>query len=200
MKLLYGTTNKGKVAFMQNRVAHLGIEIVSLSHIQAPTLHIVEDGNSPLDNARIKALAYFDALKIPLFSCDSGLYIEGLDETRQPGINVRGACDYMDDRKVIEYYSALAAEFGGKMIARYVNAICFVKADGQVFQHMGDDIASDPFYIVTKPHATRVEGFPLDSLSVHIGSGEYYLDREYRDKCAEIDKGFAAFFTRTLGL
>ena len=200
MKLLYGTTNKSKIEFMQKRVAHLGIELLSLADVTAPKLKIKEDGSSPLDNARIKALAYYDALKVPLFSCDSGLYIAGLDDGKQPGINIRGHVDYMNDDEAIAYYSALAHKMGGKMVARYKNAICLILGDGQIYEHMGDDIASQPFYIVSTPHKKRNEGFPLDSLSVHIDSGQYYFDREYSEKYAEIDDGFALFFQRTLGL
>ncbi|MCL2199698.1 MAG: hypothetical protein FWB80_12325 [Defluviitaleaceae bacterium] len=200
MKLLYGTTNKSKITFMQKRVSHRGIEIVSLTDIRAPQMHIEENGNSPLDNAKIKALAYYKALKTPLFSCDSGLYIEGLDEARQPGINVRGIGDYMSDDDAIAHYSALAKEMGGKMTARYKNAICLILDEGQIFEYMGEDIASAPFYLVSTPHKKRNIGFPLDSLSVHIESGEYYFDREYSEKYEEIDNGFAKFFSEKLKL
>jgi len=200
MKLLYGTTNKSKVAFMQSRVEHLGIEIISLSDVSAPRLKIEESGNSPLENARIKASSYYDALKMPLFSCDSGLYIDGLDNARQPSINVRGKSDHMNDDETIAHYSALAAEMGGKMTARYRNAICLILGDGQIYEHMGDDIASEPFYIVAMPHTKRNEGFPLDSLSVHIESGQHYFDRDHSDKYVEVDDGFARFFQRTLGI
>jgi 8-oxo-dGTP diphosphatase len=198
MKLLYGTTNKSKIAFMQRQVAELGIEILSLADVSAPALEIEENGSSPLDNAKIKAAAYFDALKIPLFSCDSGLYIDGLDDDRQPGVNVRGAGDYMSDEEAIAYYAALAGEMGGRMIARFRNAICLILGDGQVYEYMGDEIASEPFYIVREPHVKRNEGFPLDSLSVHIKSGEYYFDRNYADKYSDSDRRFAAFFRRVM--
>lgn len=200
MKLLYATTNKSKIAFMRKRIAYLGIELLSLDDVSAPKLKIEENGNSPLENARIKALAYFNVLKMPLFSCDSGLYIDGIDATRQPGINVRGLNDYMNDDETILYYSAMAKEMGGKMIARYKNAICLLLEDGKLFEHMGDDIASSPFYVVSTPHKTRNEGFPLDSLSVDIKSGKYYFDMEYADKYAEIDNGFIQFFKNILGV
>ena len=64
---------------------------------------------------------------------------------------------------------------------------------------MGEDIASDPFLIVAKPHEKRREGFPLDSLSIHIGSGKYYHDAENEfGKYSEIDDGFRAFFKRII--
>ena len=199
LDILYGTTNKSKIAFMQNKLAHLNIKITSLTDISAPKLHIEENGNSPLENARIKALAYFNALKIPLFSCDSGLYIDGLDEARQPGINIRGIGDHMNDEEAIAHYSALAKEMGGKMVARYKNAIVLILSDGQIFEHMGEDIASEPFYLVAAPHEKRNEGFPLDSLSVHMKTGKHYLDMENPYKYADDYNGFAAFFQKTLG-
>jgi len=201
MQLIYGTTNQAKIDFMKWRVELLGIEILSLNDVAAPKLDIVENGNSPLENAKIKALAYYDTLKRPVFSCDSGLYIDGLDEARQPGINIRGQNDYMDDDEAVRYYSALAAEFGGSMTARYKNAIVLVMGDGQIYEHMGEDIASEPFLMMSKPHKNGVvaKGFPLDCLSVQIESGKYYYDIEgYIDKYLNVHDGFAAFFKQMI--
>ena len=200
MNLLYATTNKSKIEFMQRRVERLGIKLLSLTDVSAPKLKIEESGNSPLENAKIKALAYFSVLKIPLFSCDTGLYIDGLDHSRQPGINVRGPGDHMTDTDAIAYYSALAEEMGGKMVVRYVNAICLILGNGKMYEHMGDDVALGPFYIVSKPHEIRKEGFPLDCLSVDIESEKYYYDMEdgWKYGTKKSDDGFAAFFKRHL--
>jgi 8-oxo-dGTP diphosphatase len=201
MKIVYGTTNKAKIDFMKRRVEHLGIEILSLNDVGAPKMHIEENGNSPLDNAKIKALAYYEVLKMPVFSCDSGLYIYGLDDERQPGINVRGQNDYMDDDETTRYYSALATEFGGRMTAWYQNAICLVLNNSQIHEYMGEDITSERFWLVSKPHdkGVKAKGFPLDCLSVHIESGKYYYDMDgYGEKYTNVDDGFAAFFKRIL--
>ncbi|MCL2168813.1 MAG: hypothetical protein FWB74_02170 [Defluviitaleaceae bacterium] len=199
MKLLYGTTNKSKIEFMQKRVEHLGIEVLCLNDIGAPKIHIEENGSSPLENARIKARAYFEALNMPVFSADSGLYIDGLADARQPGLNVRGDGDWMTDDDAIAHYCALAKEMGGRMTARYKNAICLILADGTVHEYMGDDIASTPFYMVDVPHHVRHEGFPLDSLSVSIKTGLYYHDMDNNSKYAEYSAdydGFTKFFER----
>ena len=113
-QLICGTTNKGKIDFMRRRLEPLGIEMLSLADVNAPKLDIDESGNSPLENAKIKALAYYRALKQPVFSADSGLYLDGVDDARQPGVHVRrvGGRNLTDD-EMIEYYSSLAAEMGG---------------------------------------------------------------------------------------
>jgi len=200
VKIVYGTTNTAKVEFMRKRVAHFEIEILCLNDVNAPKLHVEECGNNPLENARIKAKAYYDALKMPVFSADSGLYIDRLDDARQPGINVRGVGDWMDDDAAIAHYSALAVEFGGKVRAQIKNAICFIDANGVMHEYMGEDIASEPFYLVTTPHKSRRKGFPLDSLSVDIASGMYYNDKDDNSKYSQGIDGFAAFFQRVLGI
>ena len=73
MKLLYGTGNPAKAAAMQNRIAGLGIELISLQDLRAQGVEIPnvpETGNTPLENARQKAHAYYEAFRMPVFSCD----------------------------------------------------------------------------------------------------------------------------------
>ena len=198
MNLIYGTTNKSKILFMKMRVEPLGINILSLNDIGAPKLDIDESGNSPLENAKIKALEYYRELKQPVFTCDSGLYIDGIDDARQPSVHVRGRGDYMNDDEVVSYYSSLAAEFGGNMTARYQNAICLVLDSSRIYEYMGEDIAGEDFCIVSKPHDKRKGGFPLDSLSVDKVTGKYYYDIDgYGEEYCDND-GFTQFFQRVL--
>lgn len=42
-----------------------------------------------MENAKRKALHYYRALQRPVFSEDSGLYIQGLPKEEQPGVFVR---------------------------------------------------------------------------------------------------------------
>ena len=66
MKLLYGTGNPAKLDAMRHRLAGLGIELIGLKDlggVKQP--EIIEDGKTPLENARKKAEAYFNALHMP---------------------------------------------------------------------------------------------------------------------------------------
>jgi len=199
MKLIYGTTNKAKIDLMKRRIEPLGIEILSLDDVGIPKLNIDENGSTPLENAKIKARAYYQELKMPLFSCDSGLFIEGLDDKRQPGVNVRGVNGSMNDDETTAYYSALAAEFGGNMTARYLNAIYLILDERRIYEYAGEDIASEPFLITAIPHEKRKKGFPIDCLSVNIESGKYYYDIDGNsEKYSSPADGFRAFFQRVL--
>ena len=65
---------------------------------------------------------------------------------------------------------------------------------------MDMSIATEPFILVAEPHPKRVEGFPLDSLSVDIETGKYYYDLDVKDVSTSVDDGvrefFAAIFTK----
>ena len=48
-----------------------------------------ETGNNAIENAYIKAKAYYDKTKITTIGMDNNLYIEELPEEKQPGTHVR---------------------------------------------------------------------------------------------------------------
>ena len=195
MKLLYGTTNNGKLQAMKNALKDFDIELIGLKDLEGELPQIKEDGATPLENAKIKARAYFEAFHIPVFSCDSGLYFEELLPEEQPGLQVRriGGKE-LTDEEMIEHYAALAEKYGGKITGRYRNAIYFILDEGRHFSSMDISIATEPFVLVTKPHPKRVKGFPLDSLSVDIATGKYYYDLEIKDVSTSVDDGVRAFF------
>jgi|LAHS01.1.fsa_nt_gb 8-oxo-dGTP diphosphatase len=199
--LLFGTSNAGKLNAMQRHLAGLNLNIIGLNDLDINLPDIDESGNNPLENAKIKAQAYYKATGMPVFSCDSGLYIKEAPDELQPGIHVRYiGGNYLDDEEMIEYYGRLAERFGGQMTVRYKNGICLVRSKTEIYEYMGDDIAGEEFIITSKPHPLRTKGFPLDSLSVHINTGKYYFDLdELRDR-SSMDEGFRNFFIRTLGL
>ena len=201
MKILYGTTNKGKLQAMEKSVKHLGIEMIGLNDLKCELPVINESGKTPLENAEIKARAYFETFHMPVFSCDSGLYFDELLEEEQPGIHVRRVNGKgLNDDEMIQYYSSIAERHGGQITGRYRNAIYFILDEEHHYSSMDMSIATEPFLLVTNPHVKRVEGFPLDSLSVDIETGKYYYDIEVKDVSTSVDDGVRAFFTEALSL
>jgi 8-oxo-dGTP diphosphatase len=196
MELTYATTNISKIEYMRRMLDGLGIDILAPDRdIALP--EVPEEGDTPAENAYIKAKAYYEAIGRPLFSCDSGLYIQGLDEKRQPGPRVRRVNGReLSDEEMIEYYSKLVKELGGMARASYRNAICLIIDHEKVITYDGEDLA-ESFLLVDKPHAIRKPGFPLDSLSVEIGSGEYFVELYEKGMINSngCDAGFRKFFT-----
>ena len=203
MKLVFGTGNPAKLSVMQQRLASLDIELIGLQDLKAKGMVIPtvpENGITPLENARQKAMAYFEAFHTPVFSCDSGLYFDGVPKEIQPGVHVRTVNGVsLSDEQMIKYYSGLAKKYG-PLTARYKNAICFVKDETHIYEAMDASMASEPFLIVETPHSSiRKKGFPLDSLSVHIKTNQYYYDMpEDALNQFAVEDGVFAFFQKIL--
>lgn len=203
MKLLYGTGNLAKLSAMRNRLEQLDIELIGLNDMRAEgkiVPKVIEDGNTPLENARLKAMAYYEAFQIPVFSCDSGLYFDNVSDEVQPGVHVRnvnGKC--LSDDEMIDYYSGLVKAYGN-LVARYRNAICFVMDNTHIYEAMEPSMESEKFILTDKPHSTiRKEGFPLDSISLDIKTNKYYYDLP-EDKLEQmaVEDGFLEFFKNIL--
>ena len=201
MKLLYGTTNKAKLDLMKRALSSLEIEVIGLRDIEKEIPEVLETGDTPLENAMIKAKAYYDAFKIPVFSCDSGLYFDGITDDEQPGIYVRrvGGKE-LNDEEMTAHYADLSAKHGGSLIGRYRNAIYFILNENDHYSTMDISIATEPFILSSVPHKRAVEGFPLDRLSKNIKSGEYYYDMKDPTLTTDTEAGLRAFFAKVLDL
>lgn len=201
MELLYGTTNEGKLLVMARALEPLGITIKGLRELGAEIPHVAETGSSPLENARLKAKTYYQAFGMPVFSCDTGLYLEGLPEKLQPGVYVRRPLGYeMTDAQMTAYYSELAHKFGD-LRAQYRNAVCFCKNGQEIYESEDIKLSGEPFLLTSKPHPQSQPGFPLDRISIQLSSGKYYYDlKENAQDEVALDEGFREFFSQALGI
>lgn len=198
MEVLFGTTNKGKLDFMRRILQGTNIEIIGLKDLGQTIPKAKEEGNSPLLNARQKALTYYKQYKRPTFSCDSGLYIEGIKEELQPGVFVRRVNQKeLSDQEMLIYYSNLAKQYG-ELKAYYQNAICLVMNETVLFEKMDEELKSDPFILTSQPHKKFVPGFPLDSISIDIKTGNYFYDLELSKQEQKFDKAYTRFFKEAL--
>lgn len=198
MNLIYGTYNPSKLESMKKMVDGLNIKLRGLTELNMELDEAEESGKDPLSNARLKALTYYRQIGQPVFSCDTGLYFEGVDEMDQPGVMIKRINgNNFTYREMLNYYSNLAKKYGGRLVAYYKNAICLVIDEDHIFAYDGDDISSEKFYLVDKSHKIYREGFPLDSLSVEMNSMKYYydLDDQKSDNLGVI-RGFREFFIR----
>ena len=200
MKILYGTGNPAKLSAMKRRLEPLGIELIGLQDIKAMGRiipEVEENGVTPLENARLKAKAYYQAFQMPVFSCDSGLYFDNVPEEIQPGVHVRTVNGkYLSDEEMQAYYAGLAGKYGN-LTARYCNAICFVQGENTIYEAMEPSMESERFLLTDRIHPIRKKGFPLDSLSIDIKTGKYYYDlpEGALDRVA-VEDGFLEFFRR----
>ena len=209
MQFIYGTGNQAKISSMKRNLKELSIELIGLKEAaqQAGVVlpEIEENGSTPMENARLKADGYYQLFGRPVFSCDSGLYLwnhrtgEMLPEEEQPGIHVRGRGEVrLTDEELIEHYTSLVKKYG-LIRARYKNAICLILDENHRMESEAEVLWGEPFLFTDTPHAKRVPGFPLDSISVEIGSGRYFYDMEDdKQDVVAADIGFKKFFEEAL--
>ena len=200
MKLFYGTGNISKLRNMRAILEGLPIELVSPLEHHVALPEVSEDGATPWDNAREKALAYYRATGMASMGLDSGLYIEGLPQEEQPGTHVRRVQGKsLTDAEFIDHYAGLARHHGGRIKARFVNGLCVVVDEQRIKCEGGPQISTDWFWIVADPHAIRIDGFPMDSIAVDPTTMKYWVEADMENepsaKGMSLAMGIRNFFT-----
>ena len=178
MKILFATTNPAKVKRYESKLTEKGIELITIKDLDFK-LDIDENGKNALENAYIKAKAYYDATNITTIGMDDNLFIEELPEEKQPGTHVRriNGKELTDD-EMIEYYTNLAKEYGGKLTAKWVYGMLIYNGK----EKKEYTWSKSHFYFVDKPCDKRNPGYPLDSITVVPEYNKYYLDLTKEEK------------------
>jgi 8-oxo-dGTP diphosphatase len=203
MKLFYGTGNSSKLRNMRALLEGLPIELISPLEYAGNLPEIPENGNTPWDNAKDKAMIYHKLTGMPSMGLDSGLYIEGLSLDEQPGTHVRRVGGRtLTDIEFIEHYSSIAKQHGGKVRARFINGLCVVADENRIKCAGGPHISTDWFWIVAEPHAIKINGFPMDSIAVDPKTMTYWveadLEHEQTAKGVGLTNGIRRFFMELL--
>ncbi len=168
-KLIYGTTNKGKIEFMKNVLSGTSIELVTLEQLNAHNLDsdIVENGRNPEENALKKAMFFYEQLNAPVLAVDSGMYFcdYPMDHKIQPGCYIRRVNGKrLNDLEMKEHYLSLAAEHSGKMAFKYCNGMAIVFSPSEYYTVFDDSTASLHYLYDHKVNEQR-DGFPIDEIS-----------------------------------
>lgn len=137
MKKVVAATNNAKKLEEMNRIlTHLGLEVVSLKscgNFPEP----VEDADSFMGNARIKALAAQKNTGLAAIADDSGLIVDALNGA--PGVYSsryagEDATDADNNAKLLRELAEVPAD---QRTARYACAIVFVDEDGTELEAFG---------------------------------------------------------------
>lgn len=178
MKVLFATTNLAKIKKYKQILENKGIELITIRDLDFK-LDVDESGKDAIENAQIKAKAYYDATKLPSIGMDNCLYIEELPEEKQPGTHVRRVNGKeLSDYEMIEYYVNLVKEYGGKLTAKWVYGIAICDSNG-INQYTW---SYDHFYLTDKICELRNPGYPLDSISIIPMFNKYLVEITNEEK------------------
>lgn len=178
MKVLFATTNPAKVKSYAEKLEKRNIEVLTIKDLGI-NLHVEENGKNAIENAYIKAKVYYEATGITTIGMDNNLFIEELPEEKQPGTHVRRINGKeLSDDEMIEYYTNLVKEYGGKLTAKWVYGM--VIYNGKESKQYTWDKSN--FYFIDKPCEKRNPGYPLDSISILPEFNKYSLELTEEEK------------------
>lgn len=178
MKILFATTNPAKIKRYAEGLKNKNIELLTIKDLNI-NLHVEETGKNALENAFIKAKAYYDATGIPTIGMDNSLFIEELPEEKQPGTHVRRVNGKeLSDDEMIVYYTDLVKEYGEKLTAKWVYGM--VLYNGKEKKEYS--WSKSEFYFVSSPCEKRNPGYPLDSISIVPKYNKYLVELTENDK------------------
>lgn len=143
-KLLYATGNSYKIQSMEERLKGLDIEIVTPKDLNI-NVEVEENGKTVIENALLKAKAYYDIAKIPTIAGDSALYVKEFEE--QPGLYVhRINGKDLTPEETLDYYVQSLKKVGGQSEAYYYTGLVIING-GQVYTK---EIKEDTFLFTSK--------------------------------------------------
>lgn len=176
-KVLFATTNPAKVRKYKKALEEKGIELITINDLNIK-LDIDECGKNALENAYIKAKKYYDETGITAIGMDNCLFLENIPEEKQPGTHVRRVNGReLTDDEMINYYTNLVKEYGGKLTAKWVYGMVICKGK----QKKEYSWSKSNFYLVDKPCEKRNIGYPLDSISIMPENNRYFLELKEED-------------------
>lgn len=172
MQLLYATSNNSKVYNMRRRLEGLPIEIVTPKELGIK-IDVIEDGKTAVENATKKAQAYYEETKIPTIAGDSGLFIDGIPDDKQPGLFVRRVNGKsLSDDEMIEYYTKLIESIGGKSTGYYVTGLALFTEHGL----FTTEISEDKFILSSITSKNNHRGNPLNVMTIDPILQKFYTD------------------------
>ena len=143
-KLLYATGNKYKIQSMVERLRGLDVEIISPKDLNI-NIKVNENGKTVIENAILKAKAYYDITKLPTIAGDTALYVEKFE--KQPGLYVhRVDGRELTPEETLAYYIESLNRVGGESEAYYNTGLVIIK-DGMVYSK---EIKEDMFILTSR--------------------------------------------------
>ena len=179
-EILFATSNQSKVNRFYDKLLENDIKLLSLKDLNID-LDVEENGNTAIENALIKARAYYNETKLVVMAMDDTLYLENVPDNLQPGMYVRRVNGKrLSDDEMIEHYSSLADKYGdnGKITARWVYGMAIIN-NGIEYTYTW---SKEDFYITNTPSNKINPGYPLNSISINKKLNKYFTDITLEDK------------------
>lgn len=199
MQVLLATTNDAKIKYYGTRLKERGIDLVTLQDLNID-IDVDETGKDPIENAVIKAKAYYDISHLPTIAIDDGLFFENVPEEVQPGTHVRRVNGKrLNDSEMIEHYMGLVNQYGtdGELDGYFLKGVAVVDKE-----HTYTFDFKSKRYFTNKQSEFLDKGYPLDSIQIVSPFNKFKceLTKEEEEETLGIEKQeIFGFILKTIG-
>ena len=178
MEVLFATTNPAKITNYKDKLEKHGIKVLTLKDLGL-NIDVEETGNTAVENAKIKAETYGKIAKKITIGIDTNLFFEDVPENKQPGTHVRRVNGKrLTDEEMIDYYSNLAKEYGGKILGEWVNGVAIYNGEETKTFICG----KSRYYFTSKRSEKRRPGYPLDSITIVPNVNKFLVEMTSDEK------------------
>ncbi len=192
MKILIATHNKHKLKEMARILEPMGYEVVTDTDLGIELTDVEENGETFLDNARIKSESGCKESGLACIADDSGLCVDALNG--EPGVYSARYCgvhgnDEANNQKLLANLSDVPTE---KRTARFECAICVSFPDGKEitargtcegwigYENRGDNgFGYDPLFMVGEKSFAELSAEEKDAIS-HRGNALKALSEKFK--------------------
>lgn len=135
--VIVATGNRGKLDEIRSSLAFAGWEFVTAADLGRQAPDVEETGETFIENALLKALAYHELFGMPAIADDSGLIVDAL--AGEPGVRSArwsgpGATDAKNNAKLLLALEGLGPDLRA---ARFQSAVVLVDETGQALAACG---------------------------------------------------------------
>ena len=180
LQILLGTGNQAKTDLLREVLSPLPVEVLSLRDLGIET-DVAEEGQTPEENAHIKAEMYWAASNLPTLAVDSGLYIAHFPPEKQPGVYVKrihGADQEVADSEILAHYTRELDRVGGQSTATWQIALALMASADRIFAKT----FTLKVLLVTQGQSPLRPGEPLTSLMLDPTTGKRYAEMTYSER------------------
>lgn len=160
-RLVVASSNPHKIEEIEAVLAPCGFEVLGLAEAGGADLEEPDETGATFEeNARIKAIAYAQALGVPCLADDSGLEVDalggepGVRSARWSGVEGdRAARDAANNRKLVERIARVPEQ---ARTARFVCAMCLAAPDGTL---LAESRGTFEGVVIEEPRGTNGFGY-----------------------------------------
>lgn len=199
MKFLLATTNKAKIRYYGTKLKEKGIDLITLKDLDID-IDVDETGKDPIENAVIKAKAYYDISHLPTIALDEGLFLDNVPDEIQPGTHVRRVNGKrLEDHEMIEHYIQLVNQYGtdGKLNGYFLKGVAIVDSE-----HTYTFDMKAPRTFTNQQSEVIDEGYPLASIQMITSLNKFKSELTEEEEKVTMDleqKDIFEFILKTIG-